>query len=75
LGELQNFLKGLDVLEGFEKKDLDELATVELNGRQIKNVLKSAALLAARKKDRIGRNYVDTVLAIERRRPGVAVGF
>jgi SpoVK/Ycf46/Vps4 family AAA+-type ATPase len=71
----ENFLKGLDVLEGFEKKDLDELATVELNGRQIKNVLKSAALLAARKKDRIGRNYVDTVLAIERRRPGVAVGF
>jgi hypothetical protein len=71
----ENFLKGLDVLDGFEKKDLDELATVELNGRQIKNVLKSAALLAARKKDRIGRNYVDTVLAIERRRPGVAVGF
>jgi hypothetical protein len=55
--------------------DLDELAMVELNGRQIKNVLKSAALLAARKKDKLGRKYVDTVLAIERRRPGVAVGF
>ncbi|KAH7085473.1 P-loop containing nucleoside triphosphate hydrolase protein [Paraphoma chrysanthemicola] len=70
-----NFLKGLDVQDGFEENDLAELATVELNGRQIKNVLKSAALLAARKKDKLGRKYVDTVLAIERRRPGVAVGF
>lgn len=71
----ENFLKGLDVLDGFEKKDLDELATVELNGRQIKNVLKSAALLAARKKDTLGRKYVDTMLAVERWRPGVAVRF
>jgi len=70
-----NFLKGQNAQGGFEGKDLDELATVELNGRQIKNVLKSAALLAARKKDNLGRKYVDTVLAIERRRPGVAVGF
>ncbi|KAH7095124.1 P-loop containing nucleoside triphosphate hydrolase protein [Paraphoma chrysanthemicola] len=70
-----NFLKGLDVQDGFEENDLADLATVELNGRQIKNVLKSAALLAARKKDKLGRKYVDTVLAIERRRPGVAVGF
>jgi hypothetical protein len=65
-----NFLKDLDVLNSFEKKDLDELATVELNGRQIKN-----ALLAARKTDTLGRKYVDTVLAIEGRRPGVAAGF
>lgn len=72
-----NFLKGLDAQTagGFGEKDLDELATVKLNGRQIKNVLKSAALLAARKKDKLGRKYVDTVLAIEHRRPGVAVGF
>jgi SpoVK/Ycf46/Vps4 family AAA+-type ATPase len=70
-----NFLKGLNRHEGFEKKDLDELAAVELNGRQIKNVLKSAALLAARKKDTLGRKYVNIVLDIERRRPGVAIGF
>jgi hypothetical protein len=71
----ENFLKGLNVQASFGEKDLDELATVQLNGRQIKNVLKSAALLAARKKDGLGRNYVDTVLAIEHRRPGVAAGF
>ncbi|KAF1946648.1 P-loop containing nucleoside triphosphate hydrolase protein [Clathrospora elynae] len=70
-----NFLKGLGGLEGWEAGDLDELATVELNGRQIKNVLKSASLLAARKKERLASKYVDMVLAIERRRPGVAAGF
>ncbi|KAH4928659.1 hypothetical protein HBH74_102660 [Parastagonospora nodorum] len=67
-----NFLGSSDVLDGFGNDDLDELATVELNGRQIKNVLKSAALLAARKKEKLGRKYVDIVLAIERRRPGVS---
>ncbi|CAO2656235.1 Nn.00g050380.m01.CDS01 [Neocucurbitaria sp. VM-36] len=67
-----NFLTGLGVQQEWKSEDLDELAKVELNGRQIKNVLKSAALLSARKKDRLGRHYVDMVLAIERRRPGVA---
>ena len=72
-----NFLKSLgeDVLNNFDDKDLDELGTVELNGRQIKNVLKSASLLAARKKDTLARKYVDIVLAIEKRRPGVAKTF
>lgn len=69
-----NFLKGQEA-QGFKATDLDVLSTVELNGRQIKNVLKSAALLAARKKDTLSRKYVDTVLAVERRRPGVAMGF
>jgi hypothetical protein len=32
-------------------------------------------LLAARKKDTLGRKYVNIVLDIERRRPGVAIGF
>jgi SpoVK/Ycf46/Vps4 family AAA+-type ATPase len=68
----ENFLQGQ---AGWEDKDLEELASVELNGRQIKNVLKSAALLAARKKEGLNRKYVDMVLGIEKRRPGVAVGF
>ncbi|KAF2849339.1 P-loop containing nucleoside triphosphate hydrolase protein [Plenodomus tracheiphilus IPT5] len=71
----ENFLKGLDVQHEWKSEDLDDLAEVNLNGRQIKNVLKSAALLAARQKDGLGRKYVDKVLAIERRRPGVAEGF
>jgi hypothetical protein len=67
-----NFLEGLEVPQDWSERDLDELATVELNGRQIKNVLKSATLLSARKKQPLGRKFVDTVLAIEKRRPGVA---
>jgi SpoVK/Ycf46/Vps4 family AAA+-type ATPase len=70
-----NFLQGLDARGGFEDADLDQLAEVEMNGRQIKNVLKSAALLAARKRDGLARKYVDVVLAIEKRRPGVGATF
>jgi len=64
-----NFMKGLGVQQEWRENDLDELAVVELNGRQIKNVLKSAALLSARRKEPLGRKYVDMVMAIERRRP------
>jgi hypothetical protein len=71
----ENFLKGLGVEGSFKKADLDELASVDLNGTQIKNVLKSAALLAARKQEDVGRKYVDMVLGTERRRRGVSEGF
>ncbi|ORY09781.1 P-loop containing nucleoside triphosphate hydrolase protein [Clohesyomyces aquaticus] len=66
----RNFFRGLGNTEGFSEQDLEELAKVKLNGRQIKNVLKSAILLAARKKEGLSREYVDAVLAIEKRRPG-----
>ena len=69
-----NFTKQLN-MQGWDERDLDEVAEIELNGRQIKNVLKSAALLSARKKEPLGRKYIDMVLAIEKRRPGVAGGF
>ncbi|KAL1800365.1 hypothetical protein ACET3X_000707 [Alternaria dauci] len=72
----QNFLKSLGGgLDGWKDGDLEDLASVELNGRQIKNVLKSASLLAARKKDSLNKKYVDMVLGIEKKRPGVAAGF
>ena len=71
----ENFLKGLDVQQEWKSEDLDDIAQVELNRRQIKNILKSAALLSTRKKDTLGRKYVDMVLAIEQRRPGVAERF
>lgn len=57
------------------ERDLVELSKVELNGRQIKNVLKSAILLARRKGTPVAREHVDLVLGIEKRRPGVARGF
>jgi len=55
----------------FTERDFDELATIDLNGRQIKNVLKTAHLLASRRRQLLDRKVVDVVLAIEKRRPGV----
>ncbi|KAF2122424.1 P-loop containing nucleoside triphosphate hydrolase protein [Lophiotrema nucula] len=71
----ENFLRVLERETDFTAKDLDELSKVELNGRQIKNVLKSASLLSARRKEPLRRKYVDMVLKIESRRPGVAETF
>ncbi|RAR04715.1 P-loop containing nucleoside triphosphate hydrolase protein [Stemphylium lycopersici] len=69
------FLDRLGARGEWSEEELGELAEQELNGRQIKNVLKSAALLAARRREKVGRKDVELVLGIEKRRPGVAVGF
>lgn len=64
-----SFLKRSTVEHNLGDKDLDELAKVHLNGRQIKNVLKLAQLLVMRSGGKLRRELVDTVLAIESRRP------
>jgi SpoVK/Ycf46/Vps4 family AAA+-type ATPase len=46
---------------------LEELAEIDLNGRQIKNVLKTSQLLACRKKTPLRFEYLKTVLNIEKR--------
>ncbi|KAE8161541.1 P-loop containing nucleoside triphosphate hydrolase protein [Aspergillus tamarii] len=48
--------------EGFSSEQLDCLAQVKLNGRQIKNVLKTAHLLAREQDHEIGYDHVRTVL-------------
>lgn len=63
----RNFLGGrMSVPE----RDIDDLAEIELNGRQIKNVLKTAQLLANRKGSALKSEFIHTVLAIEKKRPG-----
>ncbi|KAE8318773.1 P-loop containing nucleoside triphosphate hydrolase protein [Aspergillus transmontanensis] len=47
---------------GFSSEQLDYLAQVKLNGRQIKNVLKTAHLLAREQDHEIGYDHVRTVL-------------
>ena len=54
----------------FSDHDLDELATHHMNGREIKNVLKTAKLLANKRKMELGIEHVKTVLAIENRHAG-----
>jgi hypothetical protein len=67
----KNFLAGSSLKSSLNDKDVAELAELKLNGRQIKNVLKAAQLLAARKKsETLDRKYIETVLVIEKKRPG-----
>lgn len=66
-----NFLKGSTIKSSLTDRDIAELAELKLNGRQIKNVLKTAQLLASRKKsEMLDRKYIETILIIEKKRPG-----
>jgi hypothetical protein len=49
----------------FSDEELKELAGVMLNGRQIKNLIKTAQLLALEEKKTLSKEHVDMVLAIE----------
>jgi SpoVK/Ycf46/Vps4 family AAA+-type ATPase len=66
-----NFLDSSKQASEVSDVELDNLAEIDLNGRQIKNVLKTAFLLSARKKMPLTKEFIDTVLAIEGRRPGL----
>ena len=65
----KNFLEMSKQPHDLNEKDLDDLANISLNGRQIKNVLKAGQLLVMKKGGNLRRELVDTVLAIEKRRP------
>ena len=54
----------------FSDADLDSLAGHKMNGREIKNVLKTAQLLASKKDEPLGAKHVQSVLAIEKRHVG-----
>ncbi|KAL9594135.1 MAG: hypothetical protein Q9219_007198 [cf. Caloplaca sp. 3 TL-2023] len=51
----------------FSDADLDRLARFPMNGREIKNVLKTAQLLAGKKGEVLGVEHVESVLAVEKR--------
>ncbi|RFU28818.1 hypothetical protein B7463_g7523, partial [Scytalidium lignicola] len=68
-----NFLRNSSQKSDLSEEDLDELARKELNGRQIKNIIKTAFLLAVRKKQLLTRNAIETVLAM--REEGQAFGL
>jgi SpoVK/Ycf46/Vps4 family AAA+-type ATPase len=54
--------KGLSI----ERADLDNLAELDLNGREIKSVMKMAHLLASGRDETIGFGHIRTVLKITR---------
>jgi len=67
----KNFLRGATITSGITDAEIEQLSELKLNGRQIKNILKTAQLLAARRKSpTLEKKFIDTVLSIEKRRPG-----
>lgn len=63
-------LRGRGMPRDLHEVDFDELAEVPLNGRQIKNVIKTSDLLASsREANSIKRDLIDSVLAMEKIRP------
>lgn len=68
----ENFLKQLPGgRHELSDADLEELSKVVLNGRQIKNVLKTSQLLVTKKGGLLRKEIVKTVLAIEKGSPSV----
>ena len=52
--------------ENISDEDVEEFVQVDLNGRQIKNVVKSASLLALSEKGPLRAEHVRTVLRIKK---------
>lgn len=53
-------------------RSIAQLAEIERNGRQVKNIVKTAQLLAARRRERVlTRDIIQTVLEIEKKRPSM----
>lgn len=65
----KTFLRSAEAVEhpslGITEKDLQRFAEVELNGRQIKNIVKTAKLLAAGDKASLGVDHVETALRVK----------
>lgn len=61
----KNFLKMSEQNVG--EAEVEKLARISLNGRQIKNVLKTSQLLASHKEMPLAFEYIKTVLQIERK--------
>ncbi|KAF2637190.1 P-loop containing nucleoside triphosphate hydrolase protein [Massarina eburnea CBS 473.64] len=60
---------------GFVDADLEKLSKERLNGRQIKNVVKMAGLLAGSAKERLGMRHLETVLRLRKQGERKSLGF
>lgn len=59
----------------FSEADLDRLAKIQLNGRQIKNTLKTAQLLASKYDECLGMRHLTTVLNLRKANEKKMVSF
>ncbi|KAF1830290.1 P-loop containing nucleoside triphosphate hydrolase protein [Decorospora gaudefroyi] len=60
----KNFLDSSSQEYSISKAQLMELARMDLNGRQIKNILKIARLLASRKEEKLGHEHILTTMDV-----------
>jgi AAA+ superfamily predicted ATPase len=60
----ENFLNTSTQDHTITKVQLDELARMNMNGRQIKNILKIARLLASRKEEKLNYEHILTTLDV-----------
>jgi hypothetical protein len=70
----QQFLTRTAGTEVFSNEQLETLAGVSLNGRQIKNVLKTAHLLAWSQEKPLAYEHVQTVLKLRDASSAIANG-
>lgn len=61
----KNFLDTSKYGHKISNSDLKDLAAKDLNGRQIKNLLKTAVLLAAKKRETLKKAHVESILSID----------
>jgi hypothetical protein len=60
----KNFLDSSSQKHTIDKAQLVELARMDLNGRQIKNILKIARLLASRKEEKLSREHITVTMDV-----------
>jgi ATP-dependent 26S proteasome regulatory subunit len=57
-----HFTQGLKHEHELTDSDIEDLSQLDLNGRQIKNIVKISTLLATRYKKPLNRQHIDTIL-------------
>jgi SpoVK/Ycf46/Vps4 family AAA+-type ATPase len=62
----QTFVRMGNSVSGLSDKDLESLASIEMNGRQIKNTIKTARLLSKQANVPLDLGHVDMVLKVKR---------
>jgi SpoVK/Ycf46/Vps4 family AAA+-type ATPase len=68
------FLERATEAENFTEEQIDMLAEIELNGRQIKNILKTAQLLATSKGMPLSFDHVQVITNLRAAHAGIPLG-
>jgi hypothetical protein len=62
----KTFVQMGDLESRLSEKDLETLAKIEINGRQIKNIIKTARLLSKQDRAPLTMEYIEIVLKVKK---------